>query len=131
MKTFKKKILELIADPASILTCKTDGFERTLPTDDTMLNHLREAESDIVLIECLNTILPAFLKVCETQLAPCMTGEFSDVTQEVLDATRAADPHNIYGEDAWDAGRHVLAQETDHSGVSGIHSDCNEKFWSG
>ena len=94
MDTFKKRILELIADPASILTCKTDVFESTLPTDDAMLNHLREAESDRVLMECLN----AFLKLCETQLAPYMTGEFSDVTQEVLDAMRAADPHNIYAE---------------------------------
>ena len=32
------------------------------------------------------------------QLAPYITGEFSDVSQEVLDATRAADPHNIYAE---------------------------------
>ena len=98
MKSFKKRILELIADPASILTCKTDAFERTLPTYDAMLNYLREAESDSALMECLNAILPAFLKVCETQLAPYITGEFSDVSQEVLDATRAADPHNIYAE---------------------------------
>ena len=108
LKKFSINLDKLIKDPfsqeseedrkVSLMSRTTDIFGNELPTDDEILNLLRQEEADDALKTCMGPLLKGFKKVCTNQLAPYISGEFSDVSQDVLDKTRAASPHNIFAE---------------------------------
>ena len=95
LQTFARNIQQLSDDPQLFLTTGTDVFGHPVRTHVPALQVAEEAD---LMVRCLQLIARAILKVTENQLSRYTTGTLSEVTPDLLEATKSASPHNVWAE---------------------------------
>ena len=97
LKKFSENLTSMVHDPSLLLTSPNDIFGRSLRNDPLLL-WLQDSLPSEKLMRCLKDMLSSIDKVTNRQLERYLSGELSDVTPELLEATKASTPHNVWAE---------------------------------
>jgi hypothetical protein len=87
-----------IKDPSLLITSGVDVFGQALPVGDATLEYLRESIFDDRLRNIARTVIEGFTEVLKRQLERYLTGDLSQVTDQLVLATKAAPLHNMQAE---------------------------------
>ena len=85
-------------EPDLLRTTPEDVFGKPLDLADEFLVQLRATPMEGVFKDTLKIAVDCIKTVTDTQLKRYTTGELSHVTNQLLDATRASTPHNVWAE---------------------------------
>ena len=99
LKLFSSKIQEFVEDVSLILSATHTIFGQPLKRDALLL-WLQDTLPTEELYQCLRMMLLNIKEVSGRQLHRYTSGELSNVTQEMLQASRASTPHNVWAERA-------------------------------
>ncbi|RUS88174.1 hypothetical protein EGW08_004071 [Elysia chlorotica] len=96
-KTAKQTIDVWSANPSQMFVSEKDVFLRPF-IPDLVLETLQSSALSSIVEVVLKEILPAIAAVIEKQLSRYISGDLSEPSQELLEKTVSAAPHNIWAE---------------------------------
>ena len=97
LKHFSQKLEEYVNDPSLLLSSTETIFAEPFK-QDRLLIWLQDSLPSEDLYTCLKMMLTSIQDVSDRQLHRYTKGELSNITPELLEATKASTPHNVWAE---------------------------------